>query len=223
MRAFNYLSQCINMHYIRKKYPTCKFYGKAFIENSILGKYNTFFDNVFLFNSFIDDFTYIQKNTSVISAEIGKFCSIAAGVRIGLGSHPIDRISTHPAFYSASQPLAKTLTDKDSFSCFKKTYIGHDVWIGENALVKDGVNINTGAVIGAGAVVTKDIPAFGLAVGVPARVIKYRFGARAIEQILKTEWWNQPAEWFAKNIDLFESQEKFLEYFDTSCRDKDKQ
>lgn len=52
--------------------------------------------------------------------------------------------------------------------------IGDDVWIGAGAKVVDGVHIEKGAVIGAGAVVTREIPAYAIAVGVPARVIGYR-------------------------------------------------
>lgn len=52
--------------------------------------------------------------------------------------------------------------------------IGDDCWIGANAVILGGVTIGNGAVIGAGAVVTKDVPAFGIAVGIPAKVIKYR-------------------------------------------------
>lgn len=52
--------------------------------------------------------------------------------------------------------------------------IEDDVWIGSNAVIVGGVFIGRGAVIGAGAVVTKDIPSMAIAVGVPAKVIKYR-------------------------------------------------
>jgi len=52
--------------------------------------------------------------------------------------------------------------------------IGDDVWIGTGAVVLPGVNINTGAVVGAGAVVTKDIPAYAIVVGVPAKIVGYR-------------------------------------------------
>lgn len=52
--------------------------------------------------------------------------------------------------------------------------LGNDVWVGSNAIILGGVKIGDGAVIGAGAVVTKDIPYMAVAVGVPAKVIKYR-------------------------------------------------
>ena len=52
--------------------------------------------------------------------------------------------------------------------------IEDDCWIGANAVILGGVHIGKGAIIGAGAVVTKDIPSMAIAVGVPAKVLKYR-------------------------------------------------
>ncbi|MFN3492397.1 MAG: acyltransferase, partial [Anaerolineales bacterium] len=52
--------------------------------------------------------------------------------------------------------------------------IGNDVWLGGHVTVTQGVTIGEGAVIGANAVVTKDIPPYAVAVGSPAKVIKYR-------------------------------------------------
>ena len=211
MIIFKQFLQFARMFRIKRCYPTCKFCGKVYIENSELGKYNTLFSNVYISGSKIGDFTYIQKNTNVINAEVGKFCSIASGVRIGLGSHPIDNVSSHPAFYSVSQPLAKTFAEKDQFNSFKRTYIGHDVWIGENVLIKDGVKINTGAVIGAGAVVTKDVFEYAVMGGCPARIIRFRFEEKIRKELIKTQWWNKPVEWLKKNCDLLQSKEKFVQ------------
>jgi acetyltransferase-like isoleucine patch superfamily enzyme len=52
--------------------------------------------------------------------------------------------------------------------------IEDDCWIGANAVILGGVHIGRGAIVGAGAVVTKDVPSMAIAVGVPARVRKYR-------------------------------------------------
>jgi acetyltransferase-like isoleucine patch superfamily enzyme len=54
------------------------------------------------------------------------------------------------------------------------TRIGRDVWIGANACILGGVTIGDGCVIGAGSVVTKDLPPYAIAMGVPARVVSYR-------------------------------------------------
>lgn len=55
-----------------------------------------------------------------------------------------------------------------------KVTIGNDVWIGMRSIIMPGVTIGDGAVIGAGAVVTKDVPAFSIVGGVPAKIIRYR-------------------------------------------------
>ena len=70
------------------------------------------------------------------------------------------------------------------------TRLGHDVWIGANAIVKDGISIGNGVVIAAGAVVTKDIPDYAIAAGVPARVLKYRFTKEIIQDLLNLKWWD---------------------------------
>lgn len=59
-------------------------------------------------------------------------------------------------------------------------YIDDDVWIGSNVVVLGGVRIGRGAVIGAGAVVTKDVPSMAIAVGIPAKTIRFR-GASGLQ------------------------------------------
>lgn len=210
MRSLNHFLRHVRIYRMKVKNPSCKFFGEICIENSLIGKHNTFSDNVFISGSSIGDFTFIQKNTNVINADVGKFCSIAAGVRIGLGSHPLSYVSTHPSFYSASQPLAKTFAKQDIFLPFKKTFIGHDVWIGENALIKDGVRIGTGAVVGAGAIVTKDVSEYAIVVGAPAKIVRFRFDEATRQKIMKTQWWDKSVRWLEENFDLFQSPEIFL-------------
>ena len=74
--------------------------------------------------------------------------------------------------------------------------VGNDVWIGQGVTIlkKNGISIGDGAVLGSGAVVTKDIPPYAIAVGVPARVIKYRFRPEVIEELLNIKWWDWPME-----------------------------
>lgn len=68
--------------------------------------------------------------------------------------------------------------------------IGNDVWIGSDAIILRGVRIGDGAVVGANAVVTKDVKAFEVVAGVPARHLKFRFPEEQQAAILDSAWWN---------------------------------
>jgi hypothetical protein len=101
-------------------------------------------------------------------------------------------VTQHHSTYRRIQYGFGEVEDEDFFQWRKdhRCEIGHDVWIGHGVTVIAGKRIGTGAVIGSGAVVTKDIPPYAVAVGVPARVIKYRFPPGVVEQLLASAWWD---------------------------------
>jgi serine acetyltransferase len=70
--------------------------------------------------------------------------------------------------------------------------LGNDVWIGHGAVVLPGVSIGDGAAVGAGAVVSKDVPPFAVAIGVPARVARFRFAPPIVAALQRIAWWNWP-------------------------------
>ncbi|MEA3349968.1 MAG: CatB-related O-acetyltransferase, partial [Chloroflexota bacterium] len=152
----------------------------------------------------IDAHTSIMGPNTIVSAgiskiSIGKYCSIARRVTILATGHCSDRIMT--------ATVGKRLVGKKlaGTSCSKgEIHIGHDVWIGVNAVVLDGVSIGNGAVIGANAVVTENIPAYAIAVGVPARVIKYRFDEKIIARLQDLKIWDFPENVLIKNLEIFE-------------------
>ena len=205
----HFLSQQFHLTKLKKFNPTCIFSSGVQIEHVKFGHYNVIFENVRMSNCKIGSHTYIQKESSIFNAIIGKFCSIATHVSIGPGKHKMDSVSTHPAFYLKNTPLAKTFVSEDLFQSFTRTTIGNDVWIGERSIILDGVNIGNGAIIAAGSIVTKDVLPYAIVGGTPAKLIRFRFSTDVIEKIENSEWWLKSDEELQKmsslmlNIDLF--------------------
>ena len=154
------------------------------------GKYTKVNAPYFLHGVSLGDYSYIAKNSSVSNCAIGKFCSIGPNFCCGLGLHPTNGISTAPMFYSITRQNGMTLCKENKVEESKQTIIGNDVFIGANVTVLDGVRISDGVVIGAGAVVVDDIPPYAIVVGVPAKVVKYRFDEKTIETLLEKRWWD---------------------------------
>jgi acetyltransferase-like isoleucine patch superfamily enzyme len=129
---------------------------------------------------------------------IGKYCSVADGVRFVFGGHSLNTISTFPfkAVCFGEAPHADASSKGD-------IVVGHDVWIGAGAVILSGVKIGNGAVIAAGAVVTANVPSYAVVGGVPARVIKMRFGPEQVAALEKICWWNWPLENIRSNLDFF--------------------
>jgi acetyltransferase-like isoleucine patch superfamily enzyme len=162
----------------------------------------------------IGDYSYISSRSEVVNANIGKFCSIARDCSIGLASHSLNFLSTSPIFTARNNALKKVWADKNYFTASHQVNIGNDVWIGKNVKIIGGVSIGDGAVIGTGAVVTKDIPPYAIAVGVPAKVIKYRFDSHIIEKLLQIQWWNLSEKELKTNIHLFQINHTSLDNLD---------
>ena len=164
-----------------------------------------------IFNSTIDSFSYIGPKSEVICADIGKFCSIAQSCAIGLASHSIKNISTSPIFTEEKNGTGYTWTKQTTFTQNNRVTIGNDVWIGTKVIVMGGVKIGNGAIIGAGSIVTKDIPDYAIAVGIPAKVIKYRFDRLVIEKLIELQWWNLPEKKINEYIQVFQIENFSLE------------
>lgn len=149
-------------------------------------------------NSRLDDYSYLGLFAFVNNTTIGKYCSISMNFKSGLGMHPTKYLSTSPLFYSKKYALKSSFgfQNNEDFKEYENITIGNDVWIGADVLVMDGVKIGNGAIIGSKAVVVNDIPDYAVAVGVPAKVIKYRFSEEVIATLKELKWW----EWDKKKI-----------------------
>lgn len=176
----------------------------ATAKNCHFGKYVTLYNGVTLSDVLIGNFSYIAKDSHISNTKIGKFASIGPEVLCGLAKHPSTKfVSSHPVFYSPLRQSQMSFVSKSHFEEFASIEIGNDVWIGARAVIRDGVKIGDGAIVGAGAVVTKDVPAYAVVGGVPARILKYRFESAEILFLLNFKWWDRDIEWLKNNHKLF--------------------
>jgi acetyltransferase-like isoleucine patch superfamily enzyme len=162
------------------------------------------------------------------NTSIGRFTSIGNNVsRLGL-NHPLRSVTTNPAIYNFNRETISgyfnSIKLKDSeiphlspvdmdLSLFKKIEIGHDVWIGQDCLIKGGISIGHGAVIGARALVNKDVPPYAVVGGLPARFIRYRFPKEIQDGLNETRWWEYELADMHKLSLPFSHPEKFIESF----------
>jgi acetyltransferase-like isoleucine patch superfamily enzyme len=147
----------------------------------------------------IGAFSYLMGGVVDYCTSIGRYCSIAAGVRIGEPDHPVDWLSTSPFQYDANRfgwhPAADSCVIDDPERGPRDTFrkgpavIGNDVWIGANAVILRGVTVHDGAVVAAGAVVTRDVEPYTVVGGVPARQISRRFDEATAAELLELQWW----------------------------------
>lgn len=154
----------------------------------------------------VGEHTYFSHSTHIANKKdvyIGKYCSLANGVCIGVGNHPYQYLTTHPFTYMDNDiqlygDMPVEPENRVEIPKPQKTIIGHDVWIGHNAIVIGGVTIGDGAIVGAGAVVTKDVEPYSIVGGVPARHIKYRFSEEIRKELVELKWWDLPYNIVAK-------------------------
>ncbi|GGG59433.1 type B chloramphenicol O-acetyltransferase [Epilithonimonas arachidiradicis] len=170
--------------------------------NIIAGKYS-YYSGYYHGHSFDDCARYlIPDRDDVDKLIIGSFCSIGSGasfIMAGNQGHRHDWISTFPFFYMSEEDFRNAA---DGFQRTGDTVIGNDVWIGGEAMIMPGITVGDGAVIGSRALVTKDVEAYAIVGGNPAKQIKKRFSEEHIDKLLEMQWWHWDEELLKKAIPL---------------------
>lgn len=154
--------------------------------------------------------TYVGEGTKMASnVVVGKFCSISDGCCIGISKNRTELLSTHPFQWCESNErlygdLKVPKENVVKLEPSEGVVIGNDVTIGYGTIVLGGVSIGDGVQIGAGSIVTKSIPPYAVAVGSPAKILRYRFDESTIKELLELKWWDYPEDFIVtlpfKNI-----------------------
>lgn len=139
---------------------------------------------------------------------IGKYCSIATGVKFMLGG-----TQGHNYNWIAAYPLDHFEEDFDGYISVPPkaqkrkgdTIIGNDVWLGAESLIMPGIHISDGAVIASRAVVAKNVGPYEIWGGNPAKFIKKRFSDAEIDKLVKIKWWDWDVEAIKRNLRLLRS------------------
>ena len=196
-----------------------RYWGKHFrigylstIDNSSFGRYNIIGSHCVVSNCILGDFSYINSYSYILYTTIGRYCSIGPNVKMAPGKHPTSIfVSTHPVTFNNQGNLLKNYCTEQKFKNHQSVTLGNDVWIGANAIIIDGINIANGAVIAANSVVVKDVGAYEVVGGNPAKLIKKRFDDVQIKYLQETAWWNNDEAWVQSNISRFWNIEDFME------------
>ncbi|WP_112311602.1 LbetaH domain-containing protein [Pseudogemmobacter bohemicus] len=162
------------------------------ITNSSFGAYCEVGEGTRIQNSTFEDYAYAERLSDIANTTVGKFANIAALTRIGPTDHPFANAAQHHFLYRSSWYFDDAEDDADFFAAraARRTVLGPDCWIGHGAIIKPEVTIGAGAIVASGAVVTKDVPAFAIVGGNPAKLIRMRFPDGVIDRLLALAWWD---------------------------------
>lgn len=137
---------------------------------------------------------------------IGNFCALASGVKFIMngGNHETTPVSTYPfaIFGNGWKTAMQGQSVAEKYPSKGDTVVGHDVWIGHEATIMPGVHIGNGAVVATKAVVTRNVPAYAIVAGNPARLVRFRFDEDTIARLEKLAWWHWSAEKITRHLGL---------------------
>lgn len=175
-------------------------------------------------------YSYGPLCNHLLVESVGAFCSFATGSD-AVENHAVKYISTHPFLYYGSDidivhegfikegrdtPLRMAgCKPRGSAHKLRRIKIGNDVWLGHNVTITNGANIGNGVIAGAGAVITKDVPDYAVVMGVPARIVRYRYTQEEIAALNRIAWWDWPDEKIKENFgDFYLDIKSFISKYD---------
>lgn len=193
-------------------HPDCE------IVNSTFGRYTELGRATRIINSELDDYSYTDRYADIANSSVGKFSNIAAFSRIGPTDHPMELASMHHMLYR-SDDYWDDVNRWDEFfekRAARRTKIGHDTWIGAQAIIKPELTIGHGSVIAAGSVVTKDVAPFMIVAGIPAIPLRKRFQDTIADRLMALCWWDWSHEELKTALPDFRAMhiEAFLEKYE---------
>lgn len=192
----------------KKLYPRTGDKQTVYLKNVITDPAITVGDYT-MYNDFVNDPVGFEKNNVLYHYPInrdrliiGKFCSIACGAKFLFNSanHILSSLSTYPFPLFFEEWGLEKRNVAESWDNKGDIVLGNDVWIGYEAVIMAGVTIGDGAIIGARAVVTKDVPPYTVAGGIPAKPIKKRYPEETIAALSELKWWDWPENRIAQNL-----------------------
>ncbi|MFK8330706.1 CatB-related O-acetyltransferase [Pseudomonas sp. BJa5] len=150
-------------------------------------------------------FTFFRGGSVEGLKSIGRFCSVAPNIVVAPVEHDMRLLTTSTFINSwldvevsndywgrnAEERKSALRRMREPTSRNQQhVIIGNDVWIGQNVVIRKGVRVGNGAVIGANSVVSRDVEAYEVVGGAPAKHIKYRFSTDLIAVLERVQWWN---------------------------------
>jgi len=133
------------------------------------------------------------------AVEFGKYCAVGADVRVITSNHATDVVNLQHVLARKIGSLEKREADRKGVS------VGHNVWIGDAAIILPGVTVGNGAVLAAGTVIAKDVPAYAVVGGVPGKVLKIRLSAERIATLERSRWWDWTIDEMRQKREFFEA------------------
>ena len=207
-----YIIKRIRYPYLRRNYHLSIGRNVDIDKQCVFEGYNLIGRGCILSSVAMGKLSYLGYDCVLEKCKIGRFSSIGPGLRIASGNHPTSGfVSTHPTLFTNRTYCGigycnETQFEELSYTDESKKWfveIGNDVWIGQNVTILNGCTIGDGAIIAAGAVVTKNVDAYSIVGGVPAKQIRSRFGEEDIEFLRNLQWWKKDDMWLKENASSF--------------------